>query len=174
VSLRCFELENIPGLLQTESYIRTLHALDTRLSAREVDRRIPARLKRQERLVGPDPLQLTAVMSEGALQRCAGDTRVAAAQLAHLIEAAELPYVELRILPFGHGLHVGMAGSFSVLSFPDGLLPDVAYQEYVVGGHVIDDRSAVLALDKLFSELRGQALGCDESLAMIAQLAESK
>jgi hypothetical protein len=50
----------------------------------------------------------------------------------------------------------------------------VAWQEYVVGGHVIDDPAVVSALDTLFSELRGQALDSDESLAMIAQLAESK
>jgi hypothetical protein len=58
------------------------------------------------------------------------------------------------------------------LGFSDQLLDDVAYQEYAVGGHVIDDKSVVSALDTLFSELRAQSLGPSESLAMIAQLAE--
>jgi transcriptional regulator with XRE-family HTH domain len=171
-SLRCFDLENIPGLLQTEQYVRTLSTIDTRLSAKDVDRRIPARLRRQERLTGPNPLQLTAVISEGALLRCARDKRLAAGQLARLIDVAGWPNIELRVLPFDLGLHVGMAGPFSLLSFPDDLLPDIAYQEYIVGGHLIDDTAVVSQLTTLFSELRSQALGRNESLAMIAQLAD--
>lgn len=76
------------------------------------------------------------------------------------------------MLPFDLGLHVGMAGPFSLLSFPDDLLPDIAYQEYIVGGHLIDDTAVVSQLTTLFSELRSQALGPNESLAMIAQLAD--
>ncbi len=171
-SLRCFELEVMPGLLQTEEYMRTVCTIETRLSANEVERRVAARLRRQERLAGLNPLQLSAVFSEGALLRCARDGRLAAGQLARLIEVAAWPNIELRVIPFGLGLHVGMAGPFSLLSFPDGLLPDIAHQEYIVGGHEIDDASVVSQLSTVFSELRGQALGPNESLAMIAQLAE--
>ncbi len=170
-SVRTLELENIPGILQTKSYMRRLYAIDVRLSGKEVDKRIPARLQSQERLTGANPLQLTAVVSEAALVRCARD-EAAADQLAHLVEVAQWPNVELRILPFDLGLHVGMAGPFSVLSFPDGLLPDAGYQEYVVGGHVIDDESVVRQLATLFSELRNLALGTNESLNMITQLAK--
>ncbi|HET9256428.1 MAG TPA: helix-turn-helix transcriptional regulator [Pseudonocardiaceae bacterium] len=171
-SLRRLDLENIPGLLQTEAYMRTLFTIDTRVSDREMERGIASRLRRQERLTGPNPLQLTAVVSEGALLRCAGDRQLAAGQLARLIEVATWPNIELRVLPFGFGLHAGMAGQFALLSFPDDLLPDIAHQEYVVGGHLIDDAAVVSQLTTVFSELRGQALGPDESLAMIAQLAE--
>jgi transcriptional regulator with XRE-family HTH domain len=173
VSVRSVELEVIPGLLQTEEYMRRLYTLPgARLSTKEVDRRIGARLKRQERLTGATQLQLTAVVSQAALERCAQDEAVAADQLAQLLERATWPNVEVRVLPFGLGLHAGMSGPFSVLSFPDHLLPDAVYQEYVVGGHVIDDEAVVSQLDTLFSELRSQALGANESMAMIAQLAE--
>lgn len=170
--VRVLELENLPGLLQTESYMRRAYATDVRLSAKEVDKRIPARLQRQARLTGADPLRLRAVVSEAALVRCARDPAAADDQLAHLAEVARWPNVELRVLPFDLGLHVGMAGPFSLLSFPGGLLPDAGYQEYVVGGHFIDDAAAVAQLATLFSELRSQALGPNESLAMIAQLAK--
>jgi transcriptional regulator with XRE-family HTH domain len=171
-SVRSLELELIPGLLQTEAYARTLYDLRGSLSPNEVDRRVAARMQRQERLVGRDPLHLTAVVSQAALERCTQQSPIAAAQLAHLRDRAQWPNVELRVLPFELGLHVGMAGPFSLLSFPDELLADVAYQEYAVGGHVIDDASVVSQLDTLFGELRSQALGRNESLAMIAQLAE--
>jgi transcriptional regulator with XRE-family HTH domain len=172
-SLRCLELENLPGLLQTEQYMRRLYALDVRLSAREVDKRVPARMRRQDRLVGDNPLELCAIISQAALERCAREKSVAADQLAHLINRAKLPNVELRVLPFDLGLHVGQAGPFCLLSFPDGLLDDVAYQEYSVGGHLIDDESVVSQLDTLFGELHSKSLGPNESLAMIVQLAET-
>ncbi|MGH3718829.1 MAG: DUF5753 domain-containing protein [Pseudonocardiaceae bacterium] len=173
-SVRCLDLENIPGLLQTEQYMRTLYTLAGRLSAGEVNRRVPSRLTRQERLTDEGrPLQLTAVVSQAALERCARDERVAADQLAQLLDRARWPNVELRVLPFDHGLHAGTDGPFALLSFRDEeLLPDVACQEYAVGGHVIDDEAVVSQLARLFNELRGQALDVDESLAMIAQLAE--
>jgi transcriptional regulator with XRE-family HTH domain len=172
-SLRCLELELIPGLLQTEAYARTLYTLRGALSAKEMDRRVAARMQRQERLSGPNPLQLTAVVSEAALHRCARDERVAAAQLAQLIDRAQRPNIKLRVLPLDLGLHVGMAGPFTLLSFPKALLADAAYQEYAVGGHVIDDESVVSQLDTLFDKLRSQALDATESLAVIAELAKN-
>ncbi|MGH4018842.1 MAG: helix-turn-helix domain-containing protein [Pseudonocardiaceae bacterium] len=173
ISLRSLELECIPGLLQTEAYARELHTLGGQLTPEEVDRRVAARMRRQARLDDPDrPLHVSAVVSEAALQRCARHTPVAADQLRLLLDRAQQPNVELQVLPFAAGLHGSMQGAFSLLSFPEGLLPDAAYQEYAVGGHLIDDASIVARLTTLYDELRGQALGVDESLAMIAELAE--
>lgn len=93
-------------------------------------------------------------------------------QLAHLVDRAQWSNIELRILPFDVGLHVGAASPFNILSFPDRLLADAAYQEYAVGGDVIDDQSVVSQLDTLFGKLRSQSLGANESLALIAELAE--
>ncbi|MGH3670874.1 MAG: DUF5753 domain-containing protein [Pseudonocardiaceae bacterium] len=159
ISMRTLELENIPGLLQTEGYMRRLYTVDVRLSTKDIDKPVAARLQRQARLNGSNPLKLTAVVSEDALVRCARDEVAAADQLSRLIEVAQWPNVELIVLPFDLGLHVGMAGPFSLLSFPHHMLPDAGYQEYVVGGHVIDDQLVVSELATLFDELRRQALG---------------
>lgn len=171
ISFRTFELDLIPGLVQTEDYARAAYSLDDRWSKRDIDRRVAARMRRQERLSGPDPLRVTAVVSEGALVRCARHPSVAQAQLRQLIDRAQWPNIELRVLPFDRGLHLAMAASFSLLSFPEGLLADVAYQEYAVGGDVIDDAAVVAQLDRLFGKLRDQALGPDESLTTITELA---
>jgi transcriptional regulator with XRE-family HTH domain len=170
-SLRSVEIELIPGLLQTEAYAREIHRLGDHMTAPdEIERRVAARMQRQRRLTEPTPLQLSVVVSEAALHRCANHPTVAREQLNRLIERADLPNVELRVLPFAAGLHPSMMGSFALLSFPDALLPDAGYQEYAVGGHVIDDQVIVGRLDKLYSALRGQALGADESLAVISEL----
>jgi transcriptional regulator with XRE-family HTH domain len=171
-SVRCFETELIPGLLQTEAYAREIHRLRGYLNADDLERRVQARLRRQERLTADDPLQLSAVLSEAALARCARTPGVAAEQFRQFLNWAQRPNIEIRVLPFDVGLHPGMSGAFTLLSFPDSLLPDAGWQEYALGGHIIDDASDVAFLATLYDELRGQALGCDESLTMLAQLAE--
>lgn len=173
-SVRSFELELIPGLLQTEQYAREVHALRGHLASDDLERRVKARLRRQERLTAAtDPLQLSAVISEAALARCARHSSVAVDQFQQLIEWAQRPNVKIQVLPFDAGLHSGMSGAFTLLSFPDGLLPDAGWQEYALGGHIIDDPSDVASLATLYDELRGHSLGCDESLTMLAQLADS-
>lgn len=172
-SVRIFELELVPGLLQTEAYARACYSVDERWSDRDADKRVRARLQRQARLTAPDPMWLTSVVSEGALIRCARHGQVGAEQLRALIERASWPNVQLRVLPFEVGVHAGAAAPFSLLSFPDQLLGDAAYQEYAVGGHVIDDETVVAQLDSLFDKLRSQSLAADDSLALIAELADT-
>lgn len=168
-SVRSFEIALIPGLLQTEQYARDLHTLRGALPNKDVERRVRARMHRQRRLTGPDPLHLTAIICRSALHHCVHYPAGGVEQLQHLMERARLPNIEIRVLPFG--LHPGMSGAFSLLSFPDGLLPDAAWQEYAMGGHIIDDPTAVSSLSRLYDdELRDQALGIDESLAVIAEL----
>lgn len=172
--LRSLELELIPGLLQTEDYARLTHVLAKHMTQPdEVERQVAARMQRQRRLTESQPLRLSTVVSEAALQRCASHPAIASGQLRHLIERARLPNVELRVLPFSAGMHPSMSGSFTLLSFPDETLPDAAYQEYAVGGHLIDEQAIVARLDRLFGALRDQALGADESLVLISELLNS-
>lgn len=169
ISVRSVELELIPGLLQTEQYARELHLLRGHLKPAEVDRRVAMRLRRQDRLTGPDPLRHSVVISEAALLRCARQPGVAEAQFRQLIDRARWPNIDVRVIPIDAGLHIGMAGAFSLLSFPDGLLSDAAHEEHALGGHIIDDESAVSQFATLFAELHGQAPDADESLAIIAK-----
>jgi len=173
-TLKALALELIPGLLQTEAYARETHLLARHMTQPdEIDRQVAARIQRQKRLTDPQPLQFSAVVSEAALRRCASRPAIAPGQFQHLIDRASLPNVDLRILPFSAGMHQSMSGSFALLSFPDETLPDAAYQEYAVGGHVIDEQVIVARLGRLFGALRDQALGADESLVLISELLTS-
>ncbi|MGH3693311.1 MAG: helix-turn-helix domain-containing protein [Pseudonocardiaceae bacterium] len=170
-SLRSFSLELIPDLLQTQDYVREVNVLGGYMMAPdELDRQVATCMQRQHRLTGSQPLRLSAVVSEAALRRCANHPAIASGQLEHLRTQACLPNVELRVLPFSAGLHQSMLGPLSLLSFLDGVLPDVAYQEYAGGGYLTDDRMTVARFDGLFAALRDRALGVDESLAVIAEL----
>jgi transcriptional regulator with XRE-family HTH domain len=170
---RVVELELIPALLQTPDYAKAVHVVGSYSPpAAEIERRVAVRMQRQRRLVGAEPLEFSAVVSEAALLRTAADPDVGPEQLRHLVEKAELLNVSLRVLPFRVGLHGSMSGSFILLDFAPGVSVSAAYQEYAAGGHMVDDQDVVRLLSDLHNRLRGQALGDDESLALIAELAQ--
>jgi hypothetical protein len=99
---------------------------------------------------------------------------IAVAQLRHLASSAQLANVSLRVLPFSAGLHLSMSGSFTVLEFAPGVSSPIAYQEYAVGAHLVDDHDVVHELSGVYDQLQTQALDEDESLSMILELIERR
>jgi transcriptional regulator with XRE-family HTH domain len=170
-AVRSMELELIPGLLQTEAYAREIHVLGGGgLSDDEVDARVAIRLRRQERLIAAtNPLTLRTVVSQAALQRClepAGNV-IGLAQMRHLQAQVQLPNVDLRILPFTAGRHPAMQGGFTILSFPPGILDDLAWQESATGGDIADDPVPLQALRTLHDQISAQALDREMSMAWL-------
>lgn len=174
-TVKVWELGLVPGLLQTRDYARKLHSQRGQLADDELDRRVDARMRRQDRLNGTNPLHLTGIVAQEALIRCAHEPDIdSGEQFRTLIERARQPNIELHVLPLEAGLSVGLSGAFSLLTFPDDVLPPAAYQEYAVGGHIIDDQTVVSELDTLYrTGLRSQALDANKSLALIAELADN-
>jgi DNA-binding XRE family transcriptional regulator len=130
--IRTYEGQFVPGLLQTDGYMRAVvrgaHLED---SAEEVGRRVRLRMARQILLTREAPPRLWAVVDEAALRRPVGGREVMRGQLERLVEATKLANVTLQILPFDSGAHPAMVGSFTVLRFPDRELPDVVYLEHL-------------------------------------------
>jgi transcriptional regulator with XRE-family HTH domain len=167
-STQIFSLELIPGLLQTEDYA---HAVHFGLPSDEVNRRVAARMQRQVRLTTQkNPLELSVVLSEAAVTRTLAMGELGIGQLRHLTEISTLPTIAIRVLPFSAGVHPSMAGSFTLLNFAPGVSPPVAYQEYAVGGHIVDDQEDVQKLSALYDQLQAQALDENRSLDMISEL----
>jgi Domain of unknown function (DUF5753)/Helix-turn-helix domain len=128
--IRTYELQFVPGLLQTADYARAVILLGHGKAVQaELDRRVSLRMTRQQLLNRPDPPQLWAVIDEGALRRPVGGPDVMRAQLEALIDATKMPNVRLQIIPFEFGGHAAAGGSFSILRFPDQDLPDIVYVE---------------------------------------------
>jgi transcriptional regulator with XRE-family HTH domain len=142
--IRTYEGQLVPGLLQTEDYLRAVVG-DARLedSPEEVERRVALRLGRQALLERADAPRLWAVVDEAALRRPVGGRQVMRAQLERLIEATKLPNVTLQVLPFAAGAHPAMVGAFSVLRFTDQELPDVVYVEDLNNATYLDKRDEV-------------------------------
>jgi transcriptional regulator with XRE-family HTH domain len=142
--IRTYEGQLIPGLLQTEDYMRALvGGAQLNDSPEEAERRVALRLGRQTLLEREEAPRLWAVVDEAALRRPVGGPKVMRAQLERLIEAAELPNVTLQVLPFAAGAHPAMVGAFSVLRFADQELPDVVYVEHLSNASYLDRRDEV-------------------------------
>ena len=115
-----WQVEAVPGLLQTEEYARAIHAAHQQVVLMPpgiFERRIRARMIRQELLTTRNPpLELSVVIDEAVLLRKVGSREVMARQLGHIAEMSRLPNVELRILPLEGGSSL-MADSFVVFEF---------------------------------------------------------
>jgi hypothetical protein len=139
--IRSYEVQFVPGLLQTPEYARAVVLLGHRgAGADEIDRRVSLRMQRQELLRRPRPPQLWAVVDEAALRRPIGGPQVMHDQLTALIEATRASHVRLQIIPFDAGGHAAAGGAFTILRFGDQDLPDIVYIEQLTSAIYLDKR----------------------------------
>jgi transcriptional regulator with XRE-family HTH domain len=141
--IRTYEVQFVPGLLQTEDYARAVIGGRGGVPADVVERRLRVRMSRQKVLARDDPPLLWAVVDEAALRRPIGGPKVMRAQLAHLAVVAAQPNIILQVMPFTSGGHAAEGGAFSILRFPEPDLPDVVYLEPFGGAVYLDKREEV-------------------------------
>jgi DNA-binding XRE family transcriptional regulator len=142
--IRTYEGQFVPGLLQTDDYMRAVvRGAHLEESGEEVGRRVRLRLARQMLLTRQGPPRLWAVVDEAALRRPVGGPEVMRGQLERLIEATKLPNVTLQILPFASGAHAAMGSAFSILRFADREIPDIVYLEHLTNAVYLDRRNEV-------------------------------
>jgi Domain of unknown function (DUF5753)/Helix-turn-helix domain len=142
--IRTYEGQLVPGLLQTEDYMRAV-IRGARLEDRpeEAEQRVRLRLGRQALLTRSDAPRLWAVVDEAALRRPVGGREVMRGQLERLIDATKLPNMTLQSLSYGAGAHPAMVGAFSILRFADAELPDLVYLEHLTNAVYLDKRDEV-------------------------------
>lgn len=141
--VRTYQLQFVPGLLQTEEYARAVIGHGHSRSADELDRRVQLRMERQKMLHQPDAPHLWAVIDEAALTRPFGPSRVMREQLRYLLEISASPSTHVQVLPFRSGAHAAAGGSFSILRFAAPDLPDLVYLEQLTSAVYLDKRADV-------------------------------
>ncbi len=142
--IRAYEVQFVPGLLQTPDYVRAVALLGfANASTREIDRRVGLRMARQVVLTRPDPPNIWAVLDEAVLRRPIGGPDVMRAQLRHLIEMTQRPNVTVQVIPFQAGGHPAAGGPFSILRFAEPDLPDVVYLEQLASALYLDKQETV-------------------------------
>jgi transcriptional regulator with XRE-family HTH domain len=172
-AIRGYEVQVIPGLLQTQGYadavIRLAHGDAPEL---EIERRIDLRMRRQRILSRPEPVALWVVIDEAALRRPIGGAVTMRAQLTHLIEVAERPNVSVQVLPFAAGGHPAAGGPVTILRLPQGELSDVVYLEQLTSAHYPDKEAEIEHYRHIMNEVSIQAARPDMTPTILRRIRE--
>jgi transcriptional regulator with XRE-family HTH domain len=169
IALSWYDNAVLPGLLQTEAYVRAV--LRNRVPAYdedEIETRTAARLERQEILHRKTPPTLSFIVWEPVLHMMIGGAEVRLEQLRHLRAMAELPCVSLQFLPLSSPYSAGLAGPFIVLETPDH--QHLAYTESQRGSQWVSDADEVSFLARKYAMLRTQALTTQDSKGLLDRL----
>ncbi|MDX3005173.1 helix-turn-helix transcriptional regulator [Kribbella solani] len=145
--IRSYEIQFVPGLLQTAGYARAVARLspgESRTDA-EIERIVALRTRRQRVLDREPPLKFWAVIEEAVLHRPIGGPGVLREQLTALREAVTRPNVTIQIIPLHSTGHAATGGAFSLLRFPQRDLPDIVYLEHLTSALYLDKRDDVEA-----------------------------
>ncbi|MFD5824023.1 helix-turn-helix domain-containing protein [Lentzea sp. NPDC060358] len=167
--VREFQLGYIPGQLQTVRYMTAVfEGSVTQRSRKRIETDVAIRMRRQQRLVGDNPLDYHGVISEAAVRP------VDREQLLHLVETGRLPNVTIQLLPESVGPHDGQGGPFTLLDMPFAGDPQVLYIEHMAGAIHIEDPHRLKAATLLFKHLSELALSHDDSATWIERLAAER
>ncbi|WP_067651160.1 helix-turn-helix domain-containing protein [Nocardia harenae] len=166
-TIRTYEAQFIPGLLQTPDYARAVIELG---NSDETDRRVDMRMRRQRILTRPAPPTLWSVLDENALRRPVGGAEVLREQVAHLVAMAEHAHVRIQVLPYAAGGHSAAGGPFSILRFPEPELPDIVYTEQLTSSIYLDKQRDVELYLAVMNRLAVQALSPAESTGFLEDL----
>jgi transcriptional regulator with XRE-family HTH domain len=149
-SIRMYEPQLIPGLLQTQQYTAAVLAFCD-IPIGEAERHIILRKERQRRFT-EGRLRLWAIVEETALRRPVGSKEILRDQLRYLLSLSSRQNLTLQIIPAGMGGHAVPSG-FTILRFSEADLPDVAYLEHLTSALYFDKKSDVdryqLAMERL-------------------------
>ncbi|MEQ4726051.1 helix-turn-helix transcriptional regulator [Nonomuraea sp. B19D2] len=171
--IRTYEVQFVPGLLQTKEYARAVVTAGTAgIGAEEISRRVDLRLERQRMFERPDGPVFWAVIDEAALRRPIGGVEVMRAQIEHLIELMRQPKITIQIMPFSFGGHSAEGGAFSILRFPDSDLPDVVYVEQLASALYLDKREDVDRYTEVMERLCAVSTTPDETVGLLRTIAD--
>lgn len=170
-TIRSYEPELVPGLLQTPDYARAIirGSGPLVLTTKEVDRRVEVRLERQEVLVrsDPPPPRVGIVLNEGVLARRVGGPEVMRAQIEHLVRERDRANVTVQILPFSSGEHSAMLGPFYMLTFLDPADPGAVNLENATGAHLLEKPEEIRLYEEVWDAIQAKAVSPADSRAIM-------
>lgn len=155
--IRTYEVQFLPGLLQTEEYAYVVTRLGyPNAPEAKIDRLVALRRERQKLLTRPHAPTLWAVVDEAVLRRPFGGPKVMRAQLEHLLDVVERPNVTLQVAPFSVGANAVAGSPITILRFAEPELPDKVYLEQLTGAVYLDKQESVdqytLIMERLCAE----------------------
>lgn len=169
-TIYAFDTLLIPGLLQTEGYIRAVCDSDRSVREAEVEQLVEARLCRRAVLQSEDPPHVNVIVSEAALRQEIGGPAVHRDQLDYLATVIErhAQHVTIRVIPFSSAACALFgSGTVCLLDFDNPQLPSVAWHESVASWGIIEDAGAVHDITHAFAEAAERAATSRETARLI-------
>ncbi|WP_031074682.1 helix-turn-helix domain-containing protein [Streptomyces sp. NRRL WC-3742] len=167
LGLHVFQTDYMHGLLQCRDYARAMfEAGGTGERSKEIEKRVEARLARQERFLARGGPQLVVLLDESAIRSVVGGPTVMARQMQHLLRIAELENIVIQVVPFTARATI-INTSMILLEMPDG--QHLVYSESLDRGNPSDDPTIVSGHRRRYDRMRGDALTVGESLALFGE-----
>jgi transcriptional regulator with XRE-family HTH domain len=165
--IKAYHGQVIPLALQTDEYTSCYARAS---SPKGFDELMARRVARKKSFFdrGCD-VEMWAVIDESVLARKVGSREIMKAQIEHLIKMADLPQVNVRVVPFDSGEHVGVDGALWVLSLES---RDVAYAGAQKGGRLIETPGEVREMSVMFDRISAEAASVDASREILKQYLE--
>jgi transcriptional regulator with XRE-family HTH domain len=168
--IQAYELQFVPGLLQTEAYARSIATRGRPGYAPEdAERRIALRMQRQKILTGVRPTTLWVMLDESVLHRPIGGSAVLREQLERLLEVSTLPNITIQIMPY-HLSGYAAEGSFTLLRFAEPELPDVVYVEHLSGALYLDRQDEIELYGRAIDRLTVDAVTPEHSRQVMSKV----
>ena len=168
--VRTFQVVHIPGVLQTEEHVRAALVFVEPGTPEDVrEARVSFRMQRQQVLDSETPYDV--VIHEAALRMRVGGSKVARAQLEHLLEASERESVTLRVIPF---TSEGFAGAGLAMQYVGGVVAqlDTVQIDTPHGAEFIDAPAQLHRYRAKLERVDNAALPQDASLDLIRRIAQ--
>ncbi|CAM5527130.1 XRE family transcriptional regulator OS=Streptomyces alboniger OX=132473 GN=CP975_29140 PE=4 SV=1 [Streptomyces alboniger] len=172
-ALHVYQSHVIPGSLQTEAYARAVYSSNCcpTLDDEEIEKRVAARLDRQQLFHRKPSPNISYVLEESTLTRPTGGSKALREQLHHILSLGRLRHVEIQVMPHNRQAHAGLNGSMILLETAE--RRQLAYVEGPSGGYFVGEHPDLGDLFGKYGILRAQALNPDESAVLIDEVAAS-
>ncbi|GAA2725818.1 helix-turn-helix transcriptional regulator [Actinocorallia aurantiaca] len=165
--IKLFKCTAVPGLLQTRDYA---HALLVAGRAHDPGAAAEKRVARQAILHEEQPPDVFVLLAESVFDCHVGGAETMRKQLTHLLEMDRLLHVTIRLVPRGTEAHVGLDGSFNIVSTPTGT---IGYVEAVNGGRLMTDPGEVRDLGIRYDRISALAFPRSTTLEFLQRTMES-
>lgn len=162
-----FEPSLVPGLLQTEGYIRA--RTTQRWPDWDVDFAVRVRQERQGVLHRPSPASFTFFVHENALRFTVGDAAIMHEQVIALLLLDGLRHVSVRVVPASAGAKALLGGPFRLFEYANH--QPLVYLDGPTCGLFLEDREYVDDYRALLPTIANIALNEGESREWLAALA---
>lgn len=169
ITLYTYECRMIPGLLQTEAYLRALSADQLPpLDDEQIEELWAARADRQRLLHERPNTAFSFILEEHLFLRRTGGAEVTLGVIDHLLDISKLRNVEIQIMPTIQESHAGLAGPLQLLETPKNKW--FGYAEGQESGQLISDPKVVSVLQARYARMRSQALTLGDSVSLLQRM----